>query len=84
MSQGFNPNLPIEDSPLSSTEMRTLLNAINSAHAGTTEPSYPTPGMVWLDTTGNKAFKVYNGVEWTVVFTFDLSGVVVFDGGSFS
>ena len=84
MSQGFDPTKPADGSPLSSSEIRILLNAINSAHSGTSEPANAINGMSWLDTNGNKIFKIFNNGSWRVVFSFDATGDVVFDGGSFT
>lgn len=79
--QGFNPNKPAYKSDLSSAVIRTQLNAINSAHSGSSPPSNPQVGQSWLN-TANGIFSVYHNSNWIEIFRID-GLIAVIDGGTF-
>jgi hypothetical protein len=79
MSQGFDPNVPGYRSPLDSSEIRTQLTALNTAHSGPTAPASPQEGQSWLDTS-NQAFKRYLSGGWRTIFTYDALGNITVVG----
>lgn len=77
MSQGFDPAIPAFKSFDSSAEIRTQLNALNTAHSGPSAPALVSEGQAWLDTT-NRAYKRYLLGGWRTIFTYDALGNISF------
>jgi len=60
------------------SDLNSFRNALNTSHAGTSQPSYVQTGMVWADNTAaNLIFKVYDGTDDVPVYVVDASNNVV-------
>jgi len=65
------------------TELASIINsfrdAINSNQSGTVAPTYRVAGMLWVDTTTVTAWalKLYDGVDWMTIATFNTTTNVV-------
>jgi len=76
MSQGYDSTKPSYLAGLSSSEMRTNLNALCSHHSGDTAPTdiLAGTGQTWLDTTSGATrpdvLKIYNSdtTSWQTLF----------------
>lgn len=66
----FNPAVPAEGSDLESAPIRSNFLQLAIQHAGSTAPSSPSQGYVWLDTSNgsNHILKVYDQGAWRTLF----------------
>ena len=78
MSQNFNPAVPGYQSALNSGEVRDNFNALDSCHAGETEPANPVEGRWWFKPS-NKTFYAYSDNQYRPVFTIGTEGLQITD-----
>jgi hypothetical protein len=54
------------------SDLNSYRNAVNSMHSGSAQPSYITPGMLWVDTaSANYELKIYDGAQSIPVAVID-------------
>lgn len=69
MVQGFDPNVPVAGSPAASAPVRTNFNALFTTNSGNVEPTSPSLGTLWIDTSvpTNIKLKWYDGTVFRVI-----------------
>jgi hypothetical protein len=69
MAQGFRYTEPVRNSPVDSDPVRTNFNALATCHCGTTAPTDPSEGWLWLDTSNPISYdlKMYISGSWLTI-----------------